>query len=110
MQIATHTIVAIRYSMQNSKGEVLENILEGSPVEYLHGSGHLLPELEDDLVGLRAGDKKQVFVSSKSYTEVDDDFSFDIIVDSVRLATEEEIKMGRPMESVEEECGPECIC
>ena len=112
MHVAANTIVAIRYKMQNSKGDELENILAGSPVEYLHGGGSILPALEANLIGLRAGDTKQIFVSKDAgFMEADDDFLFEVVIDSVRMATDEEIKKGCPLEEIEiEECGPECIC
>jgi len=52
MKITNNAIVTIRYKMHNSKGEVLEDMLEGSPVEYMHGRGNILPQLENDLLGL----------------------------------------------------------
>ncbi|WP_181308643.1 hypothetical protein [Rufibacter sp. XAAS-G3-1] len=112
MQIAANTVVSIRYKMQKSKGEILENILEGSPVEYLHGAGNILPALEADLVGLGAEDTKQVYLSRDAgFTEMDDDFSFDVVIDAVREATEEEITNGYPHEEIEiEDCGPDCHC
>ncbi len=112
MNIGTNTIVGIRYKMQNSKGEVLEDILEGSPVEYLHGSGNILPALEAALAGLHAGDQKNILVSRDAgYSEVDDDFLFEVVIDTVRLATEDEIKKGSPVDEIEvEDCGPGCVC
>lgn len=80
MQIANNTLVSIRYSMKNSRGEVLENILEGAPVSYLHGTGHILPSLEANLAGLEAGDKKSIFITKDpGYPDIDDDFYFEVI-------------------------------
>jgi FKBP-type peptidyl-prolyl cis-trans isomerase SlyD len=98
--------------MQNSKGEILEDILDGSSVKYLHGSGNILPTLEAYLAGLKAGDTKQILITGMAdFKEVDDDFSFEVVIDSVRQASDEEIKKGFPHEADQpEECGPGCIC
>jgi FKBP-type peptidyl-prolyl cis-trans isomerase SlyD len=112
MKVACNTVVSMRYKMQNSKGEVLENILDGSSVEYLHGSGNILPTLEAYIAGLKAGDTKKIFIKRMAdFQEVDDDFSFEVVIDSVRQASDEEIKKGFPLETDQpEECGPGCIC
>jgi FKBP-type peptidyl-prolyl cis-trans isomerase 2 len=112
MLIGMNTIVAIRYIMRNGRGEVLENILEGSPAAYLHGSGTIRPELEVQLTGLATGERKQVIVSgAEGFEGMDDRFSFDVVIDSVRAATEKEVFMGRPEEEVQmEDCSPGCIC
>jgi hypothetical protein len=99
--------------MRNGRGEVLEDITEGSPAAYLHGSGNILPVLEEQLDGLSAGDSKQIIVSGDTGFEgMDDAFSFDVVIDFVRPATDEEISLGRPKEEGEdkEDCGPDCIC
>jgi FKBP-type peptidyl-prolyl cis-trans isomerase SlyD len=112
MQVDINTVVSIRYKMLNGKGEELENILEGSPVKYLHGSGNILTALETDLVGLQAGDEKLVLMTkSTGFEEINDDYSFQVFVDEVRAATEEEIIKGCPLEKEHlEVCGPECVC
>ena len=43
MQILEHSVVSIRLKMTNSKGEVLENNLEGQPIQYVQGGGNILP-------------------------------------------------------------------
>ena len=91
----------------------MEDITEGSPASYLHGSGNILPALEAQLDELSAGDSKKIFVSGdKGFEGMDDEFSFDVVIDFVRPATEEEIDLGRPKEIGEDEadCGPDCIC
>ena len=113
MQVGLNTVVGIRYRMLNGKGEVLEDILEGSPATYLHGPGNILPALEARLEGMVTGEDKQIIVSGDTGFEgTDDSFSFEVVIDSVRPATEEEISLGRPKEEGEDEedCGPDCIC
>jgi FKBP-type peptidyl-prolyl cis-trans isomerase SlyD len=113
MQVAANTVVGFRYKMRNSRGEVLEDITEGSPASYLHGSGSILPALEAQLEGLGAGESKHIIVSGDTGFEgTDDEFSFEVIIDFVRPATDGEQALGRSKEEGEdsEDCGPDCIC
>jgi FKBP-type peptidyl-prolyl cis-trans isomerase SlyD len=102
MQIAEKTIVSIRYTIKNNRGEEIENTMAGPAVKYLHGSGNILPQLEASLVGLKAGDKKSITI------QIPDSFSFDIEIDDVRMATEDEMQSGKP--GKENNCGPDCCC
>lgn len=111
MQVGSNTVVSLRYRMKNSTGDVLEDILPGKPVEYLHGSGVILPALEAKLVGLKAGDEKRICISHETSFQLDTSFYFDVVIDEVRPATEEELKNGKPAKAqLEEDCGPGCIC
>lgn len=102
MRVAENTVVSLRYIMTDSKGEEVENTIAGSPVQYVHGAGKILPQLENLLQGLMAGDKKSATV------ELPDVFHFEIEIDMVRTATVEEIEAGTPL--VRNDCGPGCCC
>ena len=110
--VSENTVVAIRFSMTNSRGEILENIMEGPSIHYLHGSGHILPALEAQLIGLIAGDQKKIFISKDhGYEGVDDDFIVEVVIDDVRQATQEELLKGiSARDNPGESCGPDCIC
>lgn len=111
MRVADKTVVALRYCMKNSKGEVLENILGAAPVEYLHGGGNIMPALEASLTGLIAGTVKKVSISGDNDAQLTASYYFDVIIDNVRPATDEEIAMGKPAQPKKEnECGPGCCC
>ena len=111
MQVKNNTVVSVRYRMKNSKGEILEDIMESLPIAYLHGSGRILPALEEKLIGLKTGDERSFNLSQQEgFSEVDDCFSFEIIVDDVRPATEEELTVGQILEKYKDECGPNCTC
>ncbi len=111
LAVNTDTVVSLRYCMKNSQAEIVDNILQAKPVEYLHGSGYILPALEQELTGLRAGDTKQVVINSETSILLDASFYFDVEIDSVRPATQDEMEKGKPARPVaQEECGPDCIC
>jgi CobW/HypB/UreG, nucleotide-binding domain len=90
--IRENTIVTIRYTMKNSRGEVLEN----RSITYLQGTRAISSSLQSQLQGLETGEQKQVFLK-KGQEEADDDFTFDIIVEAIREATPEEQKRGTPI-------------
>ncbi len=104
MQVKKDTVVTLRYVMKDNQGEVMEDTMNNSPVQYLHGSGIMLPSLESSLEGLTAGEQKSFTVNEKQWNT---SLHFDIVIDEVRMATDEEIKTGRPMKN---ECGPDCCC
>ena len=90
--IRENTIVSIRYTMKNGRGEVLEN----KSITYLHGSSAISEILQSQLQGLEPGEQKQVLLK-KGQEDADDDFTFDIVVDATREATPEEQKRGAPI-------------
>jgi FKBP-type peptidyl-prolyl cis-trans isomerase SlyD len=96
--------------MKNSKGEILEDIMESEPMTYLHGSGRMLHALEENLEGLKAGDEKIFLISKEHGYDVDDSFSFEVVIEEVRPATEEELKVGQILQTYKEECGQDCNC
>lgn len=102
-------VVALRYTMRNGKGEVLEDIMQSSPVNYLHGSTGILPLLQQQLEGLNAGDKKNVYLFKDS-SAADDDFVFDVIIDDVRAALPEEIILGYAVQITTNTCNDDCSC
>ncbi|MFT4152510.1 hypothetical protein [Parafilimonas sp.] len=102
-------VVALRYIMRNGKGEMLEDTMQASPVNYLHGSAGILPALQQQIKGLGAGDKKKIYLF-KENSEADDDFEFDVIIDDVREALPEEIALGYPVQITAKICEDDCEC
>ncbi len=102
-------VVALRYIMRNGKGDVLEDTMQSTPVNYLHGSSGILPMLQQQLEGLTAGNKKKVYLF-KDDSEADDDFEFDVIIDDVRAALPEEIILGYPVQITTVICKDDCCC
>lgn len=111
MKIEDRTVVSIRYKMENSKGEILEDILDGLPINYLHGHGTILPSLEAELTGLNEGEEKQIFLSKKNgFQNLDDEFHISVVIDKVRYATKEELEKGLNPVLSDDYCGPEGCC
>ena len=109
MQIAKNSVVSIRYIMKNSKEEVLENTMNGLPVSYLHGSPGIQPLLQAQLEGLKAGDKKVMYLTAASGL-TNEDFIFEVIIDDVRVALKEEVLLGYPVLLDIPKCEADCEC
>ncbi|HSA60218.1 MAG TPA: peptidylprolyl isomerase [bacterium] len=63
--------VKIHYTL-SVDGVILDSSAEGDPLVYVQGSGQIIPGLEYELEGLKAGDKKEVTVApEKGYGSVD---------------------------------------
>jgi hypothetical protein len=109
MHIEKNSIVSIRYIMKNSKEEILENTMDEFPVSYLHGSSGIQPLLQAQLEGLKAGDKKIVYLTAESGL-LNEGFIFEIIIDEVRAALKEEILLGYPVKLNVPKCEADCDC
>lgn len=105
--VARNTVVAFRYRMLNGKGEVLEDTTSATPTRYLHGSGAIAPSLQEQMNGLFPGDRKKIFLNP---LPDDAGICFDVFVDSVRPADENEIILGYPVEPVIASCDDDCEC
>ena len=62
MRVEEHAVVLIHYVLTNDDKEVLDSSEGQDPLVYLHGTGHLIPGLEAQLLGKTAGDKLDVTV------------------------------------------------
>ena len=109
MKVAKNCVVSMRYVMKSSQGLVLENTMNGLPVSYLHGAAGILSLLQQQLEGLKAGDKKTVFLPATSGLTTED-FVFEVIIDQVRTALKEEIMLGYPVQANVQACEADCDC
>lgn len=65
MQASKDKVVTIHYTLSNDQGEVLDSSSGGEPMPYLHGHMNIIPGLEQELEGKKAGDKLKVTVAPK---------------------------------------------
>ncbi|GMR00261.1 MAG: peptidylprolyl isomerase [Zetaproteobacteria bacterium] len=74
MQISKHKIVTLDYTLTNDGGEVLDTSKGQEPLAYIHGTGFMIPGLENALEGKAAGNSFSVTVEPKDgYGERDDE-------------------------------------
>ena len=73
MKIKKKSIVILHYSLSNSEGKLLETTYNGPPAQFVCGTGLFMPGFEDELIGLKAGDKKTIIIGpEKGYGMVNE--------------------------------------
>ncbi|OCG40708.1 peptidylprolyl isomerase [Gilliamella sp. Bif1-4] len=60
MKIAKNTVVSLAYQVRTKDGVLVDEATTTAPLEYLHGAGNLLQDLENALDGHQIGDKFDV--------------------------------------------------
>ncbi len=62
MLIADKMVVSLHYTLKNAAGEIIDSSDGAEPLSYIHGASQIVPGLERELTGLKAGDSKDVVV------------------------------------------------
>jgi FKBP-type peptidyl-prolyl cis-trans isomerase SlyD len=64
MQVGKHAVVTIDYTLRNPEGGIVDTSTgpDREPLPYIHGTGSLIPGLEESLEGMNAGERVQVTV------------------------------------------------
>ena len=71
MKIAQNTVVEFSYELE-VEGKVVDHTTKERPLDYIHGTGNLLPKLEAHIEGMEPGDKFEITLSpADGYGEVD---------------------------------------
>ncbi len=79
MEIKKDSVVAIDYTLKNDKGDVIDTSKDMGPLEYIHGYGNLIPGLEKELEGKKAGDKLTVSIKPEdAYGEVSEELIIEV--------------------------------
>lgn len=63
MQIGERTVAAFHYTLTNDAGTVIDTSAGREPLAYLHGAGNIVPGLEKEMTGRKAGDVFNVVVT-----------------------------------------------
>jgi len=66
MQIATNSVVSIHYTLKDETGEVLDASEGREPLDYIHGSGQIIPGLESALEGRSRGEEFSVVIEPEN--------------------------------------------
>ena len=109
MKVDKNSVVSMRYIMKDEAGVILENTMNSHPVSYLHGGDGIQVLLQAQLEGLKAGDTATVFLDAATGL-TNSNFSFDIIIDEVRAALDEELLLGYPVQITVQPCEADCNC
>lgn len=65
LTVAENKVVTFEYTLKNDNGEVLDSSSSNAPLEYLHGSGSIIPGLESELEGKKVGDKFKASIEAE---------------------------------------------
>lgn len=106
MMITKDTVVGLSYVLTSSTGEQLDKADKNDPFYYLHGANNIVPGLENEIEGLKIGDKKNVVVSPEDgYGEINPNLKIKVGKDAFPENTEISVGMqfaadvgsGQPM-------------
>ncbi|MCA9972152.1 MAG: peptidylprolyl isomerase [Anaerolineales bacterium] len=74
LTVADGLVVGMEYELRLDDGELVDSSAEDGPMEYLHGSGEIIPGLEHALQGMQIGDDKKVVLAPEdAYGEYDEE-------------------------------------
>ena len=65
MKIAPKKVVVMHYAVSNSDDVLIDSSYDHKPLSVIHGTGYLIPGLEDALIDHKVGDKFEVEVSAE---------------------------------------------
>lgn len=72
MIVRDNTVVQLEYELRLDDGEIIDQSEKENPLEFLQGSGQIVPGLEKELYGMTVGEEKQVVVEpADAYGEYD---------------------------------------
>lgn len=75
MKIAENKVIIMHYAVSDSEDTLIDSSYDHKPLAVIHGTGYLIPGLEDALIGHQAGDKFEVEVApEQAYGERFDDY------------------------------------
>jgi FKBP-type peptidyl-prolyl cis-trans isomerase SlyD len=66
MQIQKDAVVSMHYTVNDSKGELIDSSEGQAPMAYLHGAGNIVEGLEQALEGKSVGDKIDVTLTPEN--------------------------------------------
>ncbi len=93
--VQPNSYVQVEYSLRDEEGDVIDSsgLPEGEPIRYVHGYEMLVPGLEKALVGMRAGEEKEVVIApDEGYGLYDEDLIF--ALDRDELPEDAEVEVG----------------
>ncbi len=75
MKISENKVVVLHYAVSDSEDTLIDSSYDHKPLSIIHGTGYLIPGLEDALVDHVVGDKFEVSVSAENaYGDRHDEF------------------------------------
>lgn len=76
-------------------GDVIEDPTGQDPIEYEQGSENVLPGLQKGLVGLKAGDRKEIILAAgEGYGEINPDLIIKIPKSNINAQNQDQVQVG----------------
>jgi FKBP-type peptidyl-prolyl cis-trans isomerase SlyD len=67
-------VLSFHYTLKDTEGETIDSSAGGEPLAFMEGRSQIIPKLEEELLKMKIGDKKNVSVGHKdAYGEYRDD-------------------------------------
>ena len=78
MKIEKNKVIEFSYELEVD-GEIVDRTTQERPLDYIHGTGSLLPKLEEHIEGMEPGDEFEITISpADGYGEVEQDRIIDL--------------------------------
>jgi FKBP-type peptidyl-prolyl cis-trans isomerase SlyD len=102
LTITENKVVTFEYTLKNENGEIIDSSINNTPITYIHGSGNIIPGLEDELEGKKVGDKFNASINPEDGYGVRHD---DLIqkIDKERLSHLPNIEIGMQLQAYDED-------
>lgn len=92
-KIAENKIIKLHFKGTLDDGSIFDSSENSGPLEFVFGRGVLIPGLEEEIKGLKIGDRKLVVVPvDKAYGPRQEDATQEVAID--QLPKETELKIG----------------
>jgi FKBP-type peptidyl-prolyl cis-trans isomerase SlyD len=81
-------VISFHYTLTDKSGKTLDSSAGSEPLTFLEGVGQIIPGLESELVGMKAGEKKRVAVKAKdAYGERDSENVIEVPLEKMPTRT-----------------------
>jgi len=78
-EIKENDLIKVHYTGKLENGEVFDSSADREPLEFKVGEGKLIPGFEGGVIGMKEGDKKEVFIKyEEAYGAVIDELLFEV--------------------------------
>jgi len=102
MKIAPNKVATLHYTLKDDKGALIESSVGNEPLAYIHGTGNLIPGLEEKLEGKQAGDKLSAVIKPEdAYGERDEEMIE--VVEKAEFDAGEELEVGKEFQYDDED-------
>lgn len=89
MTVDENKVVSINYTVRNEKGEVLDTSENAEPLNYIHGTGSVIPGLEEAMTGRSKGESFSVEVEPDAgYGQYNEELVFTVGKDRFQQGVE----------------------